>query len=310
MTENQNTNLITLLSPRYWPTWLGFGLLRLTAWLPFPAGMALGRSIGRLLGKLPIATRQVARTNIKLCFPELSDTERESMLRDHYKSLGMSLIETAYSWWGHGEKIKNHYTVEGLEHIEAARSKGNGVILLSAHFTTLEIGAVILSHYLRFAAMSRDQNNLVAERIMHQGHNHTADIVVNRNDVRGLLRALKNNIPVWYAPDQNYSGPNYAFVPFFGIPAATNTATARIARISGAAVIPFSQVRDEHGHYHVLLEPALEDFPGDDLLAATARINSVIESQVRRAPEQYLWVHRRFKNQPEGKPSLYPKRKK
>ena len=310
MTENSNTGLATLLSPRYWPTWLGFGLLRLTAWLPYPAGMALGRSIGRFLGLLPLATRQIARINIKLCFPELAEAERETILRDHYKSLGMSLIETAYSWWGHGKKVKQRYTIEGLEHLEAARSKGKGVILLSAHFTTLEIGGCILSYYLRFAAMYRDQNNKVADRIMYRGRNRTADIIIHRNDIRSLLKALKNDLPVWYAPDQNYSGQNYAFVPFFGIPAATNTATARIAKASGAAVVSFSQVRDKQGHYHVLLEPALENFPGDDPVAATARINRVIEAQIRRAPDQYLWVHRRFKNRPEGMSPVYPERKK
>jgi len=309
MTENSNSGFLTLLSPRYWPTWIGFGLLRLTAWLPYPAGMALGRSIGRFLGMLPLATRQIARINIKLCFPELTDTERKTILDDHYKSLGMGLIEAAYSWWGSGKKVKKRYTIEGLEHIETAHRKGKGVILLGAHFTTMELAGGLLSHHIQYAPMYRDQNNRVANHIMYRGRSRFANII-HRNDIRGLLKALKNDLPVWYAPDQNYHGKNYAFVPFFGNPAATNTATARIAKASGAAVLSFSQVRDKHGHYHVLLEPALENFPGDDMVAATARINSVIESQIRRAPDQYLWVHRRFKNRPEGMPAVYPERKK
>jgi len=173
----------------------------------------------------------------------------------------------------------------------------------------MELAGSLLSLHTDFAPMYRDQNNPVANHIMSRGRSRFAQII-HRNDIRSLFKALKNDLPVWYAPDQNYSGKNYAFVPFFGNPAATNTATARIARTSGAAVVPFSHARDEHGHYHVLLEPALENFPGDDLVSATARINNVIESQIRRAPGQYLWVHRRFKNRPEGMAPVYPKRKK
>lgn len=310
MSNNLEPGITTLLSPRYWPSWIGFGLLRLMAWLPYPAGITLGRILGRFLGMLPLATRQIARINIGMCFPELTESERETILRDHYRSLGISLVETAYSWWGLGKKVKQRYTIEGLQHLQTARDKGNGVILLTAHFTTLEIGGCLISHHTNLAAMYRDQSNRVADRIMFRGRSRIADIVIHRNDIRSLLKALKDDYPVWYAPDQNYSGRNFAFVPFFGIPAATNTATARIAKTSGAAIVPFSQYRDAQGHYHVLLEPALENFPGDDPVAATARINSVIESQIRRAPSQYLWVHRRFKNRPEGMPAVYPERKK
>ncbi|HED16937.1 MAG TPA: LpxL/LpxP family Kdo(2)-lipid IV(A) lauroyl/palmitoleoyl acyltransferase [Gammaproteobacteria bacterium] len=309
MTEHSNQGITPLLSPRYWPTWFGFGLLRLTTWLPYPASMAVGRTIGRFLGSLPLATRQIAQTNIKLCFPDLTKAEQETMLRDHYKSLGMGLIEAAYSWWEADDKVKLSCSLEGLEHLEAARSKGKGVILLGAHFTTMELAGYLLSRYIRFTPMYRDQNNRVADRIIYRGRNRYTHII-HRNDIRSLLKTLRNGLLVWYAADQNYSGKNYAFVPFFGNPAATNTATARIAKTSGAAVVPFSLVRDAEGHYHMSLEPALENFPGDDLVAATARINNVIESQILRAPEQYLWVHRRFKNQPEGMPPVYPKRKK
>ncbi len=309
MTDIPQPGIRKLLSPRYWPSWIGFGLLRLIALLPYPAGLVVGRMLGQLLHLLPLPTRQIARINIDLCFPELPEKERTRILRDHFISLGISLVETAYSWWGTGKKVMNRYRIEGLEHLQEAKSKGNGVILLNAHFTTLELGGCLIGKHTRLAAMYRDQKNLLADRIMFQGRSKNADIVIHRNDIRSLLKALKDDYAVWYAPDQNYAGSNHAFVPFFGIPAATNTATARIAKTSGAAVVPFLQYRDDNNNYHLVIEPALKDFPGDDLVAATARINQVIEAQIRQAPAQYLWVHRRFKNRPEGVDPVYPGQK-
>lgn len=294
------------LSPRYWPTWLGLGLLRLAAVLPYPAQRALGAGLGMLLWPLPLPQKRVARINLALCFPDLSPPERARLLRRHYRALGMGVVELAMSWWSSDRKLARLGSLEGLEHLQAALARGRGVLLLSAHFTTLEVGGRLLARHVPFAVMYRDQKNRLFDAVMLRGRARNFHAAIHRNDVRGLLRCLKHNLPVWYAPDQNFAGLQSVFAPFCGIPAATSSATARLARTSGAAVVPFFQERLPGARgYRLRILPPLEDFPGDDLVAATARINRLIEEQMRRMPEQYFWVHRRFKNRPAGAPGYY-----
>lgn len=294
-----------LLAPRHWPTWLGLGLMRLAAALPHPLQLGMGRVFGVILWALPLPQRRIARTNLGLCFPELSEAERARLLRRHMLSLGISIVELAMSWWASDRRLRGLARIEGLEHLERALARGRGVLLLSAHFTTLEIGGRLLSLELPFAVMYRDQKNRLFDAVMLRGRERNFARAIHRNDVRGLLRALKDNLPVWYAPDQNYVGPQGVFAPFFGIPAATNSATARLARTSGAPVVPFFPERLPGGRYRLHILPALETFPSDDVVKDTARVNRIIEQQVRRTPEQYFWVHRRFKNRPAGEPRYY-----
>ena len=294
-----------LLLPWHWPAWLGFGLLRLLTWLPWPLAMASGRGLGALLYRLPLKTRDYARTNIRLCFPDLDAAARRRLLRAHYTSLGMSLVETAMAWWAPARKLRDRYRIEGLEHLDAALARGRGALLLSAHFTTLELGGRLLSLERPFAVMYRDQKNPVADRIMRRARQRHFRRAIHRNDVRQMLRALKENTPVWYAPDQNYSGRNFVFAPFCGIPAATNTATGRISRAAGAPVLPFFQRRTASGDYQLTILPPLADFPSGDDAADAAAVNQAIQHMIRQAPEQYLWEHRRFKTRPAGEAGLY-----
>lgn len=293
------------LAPKYWPTWLALGLLRLAATLPGPMQRGLARALGTTLWLLPLPQKQVARTNLRLCFPELSASEHRRLLRHHLQSLGMSVVELAVSWWAPHRRLAQMAEVQGLEHLERARAKGKGVLLLSAHFTTMEIGGHLLSLHVPVAVMYRHQKNALFDAVMLRGRERNSTRIIHRNDVRGMLRALKDGLPVWYAPDQNYAGPQSVFAPFCGIPAATSSATARLARASGAPVVPFFPERLPNGRYRLHILPPLEGFPTDDVVEDTARINHVIEQQVRRMPEQYLWVHRRFKNRPAGEPRYY-----
>jgi KDO2-lipid IV(A) lauroyltransferase len=294
------------LAPRYWLLWLGFGLMWLVARLPFRVQMATGAALGWCMYLLVPSRRHIAEVNLQLCFPELSDEARKKLLRRHFNSLGKASIETAMAWWASDAHLKRLHRVEGLEHLDAALAHGNGVILVSGHFTTLEIGGRMLALHRPFAVMYREHKNPLYEHIMrHHRKVHFKD-AIPRTDVRRALRTLKDNQPLWYAPDQDYGRKHSVFAPFFGVQAAMITATARFAKMSGARVVPYFQERLADGSGYVMrLYPALENFPvGDDVIDATT-INSVIENEIRKYPEQYLWVHRRFKTRPEGEARPY-----
>ncbi|MFN2309700.1 MAG: LpxL/LpxP family Kdo(2)-lipid IV(A) lauroyl/palmitoleoyl acyltransferase [Gammaproteobacteria bacterium] len=296
----------SLWSPRYWPVQAGLALGRLAARLPFPVQIGLGKLLGRLAYGLMPARRRIARTNIDLCFPDLDTTARQRLLHAHFQSLGIGVIETAMSWWTPAHRLRGLAQVEGLEHLQAALTHGHGVILLSAHFTTLEIGGRLLSLHTPFHVLYRPHKNAAFEAEMQTARARHFEKAISRDDMRALLRSLKANLPVWYAPDQNYGREHSIFVAFFGIPASTITATARLARISGARVVPFFQERlPGAAGYRLRLSPALEHFPSDDEAADTQRINDLIEAEIRKIPAQYLWAHRRFKTRPAGTPSLY-----
>ncbi len=293
------------LAPRFWPGWLGLGLLWLAAQLPRRPRLWAGALFGRLLWWLLPRRRRIATVNLNLCFPALSEAERRRLLRHHFASLGMMLVELAMSWWLSDARLRGLAGIEGIEHFDRALEQGRGVILLSAHLTTMEIGGRLLLLERDFHPMYRESKNPLFETVMHRGRARHADKAIRRGDIRGMLKSLKQNVGVWYAPDQDYGMDKSSFAPFFGVPAATITATSRLAAMSGAPVVPFFQQRLDDGRYRLYFLPALEGFPGEDPVADAARINALIEKQIRQMPEQYLWVHRRFKNRPEGEPGVY-----
>ncbi|MFO1425097.1 MAG: LpxL/LpxP family Kdo(2)-lipid IV(A) lauroyl/palmitoleoyl acyltransferase [Candidatus Competibacteraceae bacterium] len=295
------------LAPRYWPVWLGLGLMKCMAALPFRWQLAAGGRMGRLLGKIARRRRRIAAINLELCFPEWSPAERNTLLEQHFAALGIGLFETAMAWWAPDEKLRGLARVEGAEHLERALAGGKGVILLTGHFTTLELGARFITWHQPFHAMYRSHKNPLYETVMRRERERRSRFPpLPHEDLRGLLRAFRKGRAVWYAPDQNHGRRNSVFVPFFGIPACTITATSRLAALSGAAVVPYFPRRlAGTAGYEVVILPALEHFPGGDVTADTRRINELLEHYVRRAPDQYLWVHRRFKTRPPGSPSLY-----
>jgi len=296
-----------LRSPRYWPSWLGVGVLKLVALLPYRALYALGRLLGALTRQLPGERRRIAERNLAICFPELDGIERDRLLRTSLADLGMMLVEFAYAWMGSDRVIARvPCAIEGLEHLDACRKNGQGVLLVGAHFSHLELCARLVSQRLRIAGMYRVMDNPVFEATVLRARLRYAEAMFTKDELRATVRYLKRGGALWYAPDQDMRGKDAVFVPFFGIEAATITATHHLARLSGAAVIPFFHKRLPDGKgYALRLEAPLENFPTDDVAADTARINSVIERMVREAPEQYLWVHKRFKSRPAGAPPLY-----
>jgi KDO2-lipid IV(A) lauroyltransferase len=303
--------LLPLFRPHYWPTWLAIGTLRALQPLPVALLTMLGRALGSVAARLPLSFVRIARTNMGICLPELSDQQRELLLKEHFKSLGLGLFETAIAWWGSNRRIDKLTELEGLAHLRAALERGKGAILLSAHFTTLEIGGRVLCDQLKreINIMYRPTANAVLERFLARHRSDHTKRAIPRDDVRTLITALKANEPVWYAPDQAYRKKGAEMVPFFGIPAATNTATSRLARMTGAAVLPYFQERLPSGKYRMVIYPMLENFPSDDPIADAKRFNQLIEAQVRRVPEQYLWIHRRFKGLTPDYPDYYKRKR-
>jgi len=285
-----------LLHPRYWPTWFALGALRLFEPLPYAVLVWLGRRIGGLMAHLPLSFVRIARRNLEMCFPEKSAAERSFILHEHFRSVGIGLFETAISWWSSDERIRKLTRVDGEAHLHAALALGNGAILLSAHFTTLEIGARAIAARVPTNIMYRPTRNLVLERFLSSNRSKHAKRAIPRDDIRTLIAALKNNEPVWYAPDQSYRKKGAQMVPFFGIPAATNTATSRLVRMTGAAVLPYFPERLPGSQgYRMVILPMLENFPGESPALDAERFNKLIEAHARQVPAQYLWIHRRFK---------------
>lgn len=292
-------------APRYWPTHLLLGLMWCLTRLPYAWQIRIGNAIGSLLYRFARHRRHIARVNLALCFPEKTAPERELLLKQNFQSLGIGLMEIAMSWWMPGRRLQKLVKIEGLEHLQKALDMGKGVILLSGHFTTLEIGGRLLSLYTPFHVMYREHKNLAIESVMRAARVRFCGNVIDRRDLRTMLKTLKNNQAVWYAPDQDHGIRHGIFAPFFGVPAATTTATARIAEKSGAAVVPFFQARLPGGGYILTLTPPLGDFPSGDMQADITRINHIFEQRIRENPDQYLWAHRRFKTRPPGEASVY-----
>jgi len=286
---------------------LGVGAIRLIARLPYPALLWLGRRLGALVQWLPSPRRHIVQVNIGLCFPELSAAEQAALIDANLCDVGLMLVEFALGWMGSDRQIARiPLQVEGLEHLAAARAQGRGVLLVGGHFSHLELCARLVSQRIRIAGMYRRMDSTVFEWNVLRARLDYADAMFEKEDLRGTVKYLRNGGTLWYAPDQDMRSKDSVFVPFFGVPAATITATHHLARMSGALVIPFFHRRlPGSGGYVLRLGAPLQDFPGPDVRDDTARINSCIEQMVREAPAQYLWAHKRFKTRPPGQPPLY-----
>jgi KDO2-lipid IV(A) lauroyltransferase len=248
--------------------------------------------------------RHVVFVNLRLCFPEKSRREIRTLARAHYDSLALGLIETCAAWWTDAADLPPH-RIHGREHLEAALARGRGAVLLTAHFTTLEICGRCMNESFTIGCLYRNPNNPVVARLMRGQRERRMAIAVHFDDLKGLIRALRSGHAIWYAPDQGKRTKQSEILPFFGVPAITNTATTKLAEITGAPIVPYFGRREPDGSYTLTILPPLDDFPTADPAADAVRINRLIEEQVRMAPAQYLWVHRRFKARGPGYPDVY-----
>lgn len=298
--------LYKLLAPRFWGIWLALGALRVVVLMPYPVQASIGRRIGRVALRLASRRRRIAERNLAMCFPDLDQDQRHRLLVGHFESVGMTLIEMALCWWASDSRLHPLYRIEGLEHLREALDRGKGVIMLTGHFTSLDLGGRFLTMQAPVTAMYRRNENPLFDRALRLGRERSAQQAIPKQDIRGMVRALRQNHAIWYAPDQSHRRRHSAVVPFFSIPAATNTATSALARMSGAQVVPFYSVRlPGDAGYRLVIEAPLKDFPSADAAADAARINRWLEQRIREAPEQYLWIHRRFKPFAAGQPDPY-----
>ena len=306
MAQAARKPLYQFWSPRYWPTWLGMSLLRISCLLPYRTQLAAGKAFGRLMHRFGHARRAIARKNIALCFPEISAAERDAMALEHFEALGASLVEMALGRWASDQKLLAITTIEGIEHARELADKGVGIILLSAHFTALEISGRVLSlNCPPFDAVYRRNKNPLTTELLRTGRERSARRTIEKNDIKSMVRSLREGTPVWYAPDQSYNLKQSALLPFFGEPAMTNIATSTLAKLGKAVAIPFFPRRLPEGGYVLTLMPPIENFPSDDPIQDTKKYLQILERQIRLCPEQYYWVHRKFKNRPAPLPDVY-----
>ena len=296
----------SLLHPRHWAFWLLTLLWVLLSQLPWRWQMWLARSISPLLA-LKKKRMAYARINIAKCFPQLSEAEREAMVRKNAESMAAAIFETGIGWFCSGKRLRKLHTIRGLEHIEKAREEGVGILLLTTHFSTLDIGSAFLGQHVVFDGLYRPHSNPVYDYLQRKGREtYCEGIAIPRDSIRTMISRLRQGRAIWYAPDRDLGPKNSVFVDFFGVPTAMITATSKIAEMGRARVIPFTQRRLEDGSgYELVIHPPFEHFPSGDDIADTQRIAHFMEREIAKCPEQYFWAQKRFKTRPEGEASFY-----
>lgn len=282
--------------PQYWPLWLALMLMRRLANCPDRTLLRMGRGLGALAYRLPLPQRRVVRRNLEWCFPHSTPAERQALQAAHFLEAGLALPETALAWFAPVDGLRTRVRFEGLAEFDRLQAEGRGVILLAAHFTTLEIGARLITAVRPVHAVYKPSKNPLLSEFFRRYRGAVSAGMIASDDIRSMVRVLKGGGAVWYAPDQAYRGKGAMNVPFFGHPAATNPATPRLAALTGAVVLPYFVERvPGELRYVVRIGPALEDFPSGDPVHDLTRHHRLIEAEAHRLPEQYLWLHKRFK---------------
>jgi len=287
-------------------TRLALALMWLLRLLPLRLLAAIGKGFGTLLYALGRERRRVCLINLARCLPELSAAEREALARRHFQAFARTFLERAILWWASPARIRELVRIEGMEHFEALR--GRPLILLAPHFVGLDMGAARLLMDFGLVSIFARQKNKVFDTVLYAGRMRFGRLTLlsRQQGVRPALRAMQAGLPFYYLPDMDYGHRDTIFIPFFGVDAATITGVSRLARLARARVLPCITRMLPGGEGYVLrFLPAWEDYPGASIEADTRRMNAFIEEQVRQMPEQYLWVHKRFKTRPPGEPSWY-----
>lgn len=295
------------LHPRYWLTWFGLGVLYLLVQLPYPVLHRLGCWMGRCSMRFLKRRVSITRRNLELCFPDMDPVLREQKVQANFESLGMGLMETGMAWFWSDTRVRRWFDVSGLENLARAQLGGRGALMIGVHFLPLELGGRAMGLCQPMMATYRPHNNKAMEWMQTTGRMRSNKEMIDRKDLRGLVRALKHGEAVWLAPDQDYGRSGSVFAPLFAVEqAATTSAPYMLARLANPAMLPVVLIRRPHAAgYDLLIQPMLENYPRDDEMAAAAFMNKVVEKEIMRAPEQYMWLHRRFKTRPSGQNSLY-----
>lgn len=297
----------SLLHPRYWLTWLGIGILYLIVLLPYPVIYRIGTALGYLAMRLLPKRVKIAARNLELCFPDMPQAERDGLVRKNFESVGMGVVETGMAWFWPNWRIERWFTVTGVEHILPENERKQGVLLIGLHFLTLELGARVFGMYNPGIGVYRPNDNKLIDWLQTWGRMRSNKSMLDRKDLKGMIRALKQGDIIWYAPDHDYGPRSSVFAPLFAVEkAATTRGSYMLIKTARPAVIPFVPRRLPDGKgYELLIQPAEQDAPVDNETATAVWMNNVVERNILLALDQYMWLHRRFKTRPEGEPSLY-----
>ena len=292
------------IHPKFIPTWILILLMRVGVFIPFKAQVFIGKIIGNLLYPFMSRFRSIAYTNISNCFPNKKQSQVNTLVKRHFEAIGVSLFETANAYYGSDNKISKLLTISNEQLFKDALKEEGGIILLCSHFMPLMLGsrALLLNHTI--ANIYRPQNNKLFDRIMVKGYKKNGAVMIKSTDTRSIIKAINNSLPIWYAPDQDLGKNNSVFAPFFGIQTATASATSRLAKNNNTRVIPYSFVRTKSG-YSMSFEKPISNYPSNDPVQDATVVNKILEKQIKKSPEQYLWVHRRFKTRPNDEKNFY-----
>lgn len=292
--------------PRYWPTWIGLGLVRLLSMLPLPLLAAMGSGIGLLTWWLFGSRRRITLKNLQACFPDWPADKTERMAKDCFELIGQSLLYTGIGWWASPEQLDRMITISGRKYYDQALAENNNIILLAPHFCALEFAGLMLSRERPCITMYQHTKNRLVDEFVKRGRGRFGGVLVERKEpMRNLIRLTRKGYPFYYLPDQD-ARQRGVFAPFYSIQTSTFPMLGRFAAMTKAVVIPCSTRILPHGQgFEVCLGAPLENFPSGDDLADTAAMNRAIEKMIDPMPEQYFWVHKRFKTRPEGEPAFY-----
>jgi len=285
---------------------LGVFILWLIHFLPFRIIVAIGNSVGSLLYLLAVERRKVGAINLKLCFPDMSDDARKKLLHDHFKMFGRGLIERSILWWSSAERIRSLIRVEGIEHFEAIADKPT--VLLTPHFVGMDAGGQWVAQHTDTVCMYANQKNqYLTELLLQKRARFRNQLLYSRQQgLRPILKGMRKCMPFIYPPDQDQGVKDGAFIPFFGVPAATMTSVPRIAQMTGAKILPgITRLLPSGEGYVLTFYPVWENYPTGDDVADARRMNEFIEQRILEMPEQYFWLHKRFKTRPEGEEKFY-----
>ena len=295
---------IKFIHPKFFPTWILILLMRIGVFIPFSAQVFIGKFIGKAIYPFMSKWRSTAYSNISHCFPEKKQAQVNTLVKNHFEAIGISLFETANAYYASDKKINKLLTINKEQYFTDALKQEGGIIILCAHFMPLMLGsrALLINHTI--ANIYRPQNNKLFDQAMVKGYKKNGAVMIKSTDTRSIIKAINNSLPIWYAPDQDLGENNSVFAPLFGIQTATASATARLSKNNKTRVIPYSFFRTSKG-YEMSFEKPLSGFPSNDPIIDATITNKILEKQINKNPEQYLWIHRRFKTRPEGAENFY-----
>ncbi|MDY6524509.1 lauroyl acyltransferase [Acinetobacter faecalis] len=297
----------SFLLPKYWGIWVGIIFLMILAILPWSIQHRIARVLGSIAFKNLKSRKKTTIRNLELCFPEWSEAEVLEKSEQVFIDQMLGIFETLNAWYC-PKWFEGRVEIEGLEYIQNAQAQGKGALLLGTHSTLLDAGGYVCAQYFDPDVVYRPQNNPLLDMLIYRCRSTIYTNQIDHDDMRGLIRHLKNGRAIWYSPDQDFGLKQGVMAPFFGVPAATVTAHRRLLKMTKAEAIPLYFYRDgdiSNPKYKVLIEPPVENLPSDDELDDATRTNLIIERQLRLAPTQYMWFHRRFKTRTNGSESLY-----